>query len=346
MKPNLMASQRLLVSLAILPILALSAGAALAADSAPKPWTRPAAPLRIGYMEPETASPLNQDWFRGLKLFLETDRGCAGLRAAMAGRYDGFALVAAEGYNDLVRRMRAMEFDVVFCPAVAFAQQVADSFTTDGRYTVVFQIKGPTDIGREPQRSGVIIVNRNHPLFRSPKARASGRPVDEAELARRFAIEPVALVSRYSAAGYIDPMNRMLDAIGPSAWPTQPIFCGSSEDVVKMVLSDVVWMGACEKGSVEQVMRLYGIQTPKDQAVDELVTMPGSPTDPIAFRWELRPRPGAELGRLLKAALSDYVYFSGNQLGGLRLEESEDRNFRPLKQALAKFDRYAPGGGR
>jgi len=285
--------------------------------------------VRIGYMRPEVAGALTTEWFRRLERFLESD---GGLREAFAREgYGGVGMVSAEGFNDLVRRMDAQELDCVFCPAVAFCRQLGD-------YTVVFQLKGPNDRGRGKYifHHGVVIVNSHHPLFRNPQER--NQEVPPQLIASHFTSEPVALVSRYSAAGYIYPSNDLLRS-GVRALPERPVFCGSSEEVVKMVLSDVVAMGACERGALEDVVRPLqsgGIEVTDAQVLDILLTTPGCPTDPVIFRQRFSPD-RSDLGRRLKDALARF--FSIDRPGRLRLEDSQDSAFDGLRAALREFDK-------
>jgi len=327
--------QRLVVAAAVF-LLTATVGVLLAAAAVgpqilpPKSSDRaaPGRPFTIGHMRPEPSDPLSDEWFRRLQRSLENDRE---LRAALAAEgYDGVGLVSAEGFNDLVRRMEvAPGMDCVFCPALAFCRQVGD-------YTVVFQLKGPNDRGRDKFifQYGVIIVNSHHPLFRDPKAR--DQQVPPRIIARHFASEPVALVSPYSAAGYIYPINELFKS-GVRALPSRFIFCGSSDEVVKMVISDVVGIGACEEGALDEVLRRYDITVPRDEILDVLLTTPGSPTDPVVFRRRYSPD-RSELGRRLKNALGRF--FTTDRPGQIRLEDSDDAAFKDLRAAWAEFEKF------
>lgn len=282
----------------------------------------------VGHMHSETSDTsdgLTEDWFRRLQRFLEHDRA---LRAALErDGYSGVGMVAAEGFNDLVRRMEDPPgLDCVFCPALAYVRQLGD-------YAVVFQLKGPNDrgIGKYILHSGVIFVNSRHPLFRG--SRAPDEQVPLRLIAHDFATSPVALLSSYSAAGYIYPCNELFKS-GIRALPNQAIFCGSSEEVVKMVLSDVVGMGVCEQGAIEDVLKRYGIQVPADQVLDVLRTTPGAPTDPVVFRRRFLPAE-SDLGRRLKDALTRF--FSSDRPGQIRLEDSDDGAFKGLRDAWNEF---------
>jgi len=329
---SIVAAGRPVAALAVLVALALASfpppeagggAAGPASEAAPSP-PRAARLFRIGYMGTEAPSGLTAGWFKRLKRHLESD---AALRKALAAEgFGGIALVAAEGFNDLVRRMDISELQCAFCPAVAFCRQMGD-------YTVVFQLRGPNDRGRGRYifRHGVVFVNSRHPLFRPPEKRDQAVPPQI--VARHFVSEPVALVSRYSAPGYIYPYNKLLRS-GVFTRPARPIFCGSSEEVVKMVLSDVVSMGACEDGAIESVLRRYGVGD-GERYYDVLLTTPGCPTDPVVFQKRFRPA-GSEAGRRLKEALARF--FAADRPGRLRLEESDDSAFEGLREALAEFD--------
>jgi len=347
------------------------AAGAPAESGPPAPVVPPASlrPLRIGYLRPEAPAEMNAEWFRGLRRYLESDPACADLREAMTRRYNGISLVAAESYDELVQRMQPDEpdqLDVVFAPAVAYADQPRVEFVPPlrfedrpntpiaslwspnqraGDYSVVFQIKRPGDSGRYPAiyRRGVLIVNRSHPLYRPATERAD--PVPPQVIARHFAAEPVALVSRYSAPGYIDPVVALYNTTGGLRTSiSRPVFCGSSEEVVKMVLSNVVAMGACEDGTVEEVLKRHGVATPAEQAVEVILTLNSTPTDPVIFLREIHPtaiHPTASaLGRLLKRALETYFNLE-NPPGQIRLAQAEDGDlFRRLRQQLGEFRKY------
>ncbi len=314
---------------------AVAAGGRIFASEAPAPSVPQGAlfgpassarPFILGFIRPEAAEPLSAAWFRRLQSFLDSD---AAFREALKREgYGSVGLVAAEGFNDLVRRMEvAPGLDCVFCPALAYCRQVGD-------YAVVFQLRGPNDRGRDKYifQFGVILVNRHHPLYRDPQSRTEQVP--PRLIARHFVSEPVALVSPYSAAGYIYPCHELFKT-GIRAVPTRPIFCGSSDEVVKMVLSDVVGMGACEQGAAEDLLRRYAIPTPPEQLYDVLLTTPGSPTDPVVFRRRFSPD-RSELGRRLKDSLARF--FSADRPGAMRLEDSEDSAFAALRAAWNEFE--------
>ncbi|MCX8036602.1 MAG: PhnD/SsuA/transferrin family substrate-binding protein [Candidatus Sumerlaeia bacterium] len=309
-------------------------GGVFAGEAPPSPAPHGAAfepmssarPFTLGFIRPEALEPLSATWFRRLQRFLDSD---VPFREALKREgYGSVGLVAAEGFNDLVRRMEvAPGLDCVFCPALAYCRQVGD-------YAVVFQLRGPNDRGRDKYifQFGVILVNRHHPLYRAPRSR--DEQVPRRLIARHFVSEPVALVSPYSAAGYVYPCHELFKA-GIRAVPGQPIFCGSSEEVVKMVLSDVVGMGACEQGVAEDLLRRYAIPTPPEQLYDVLLTTPGSPTDPVVFRRRFSPD-RSELGRRLKDLLGRF--FSADRPGAIRLEDSEDSAFAALRAAWNEFE--------
>lgn len=278
-------------------------------------------------MRSEASEGLTEDWFRRLQRFLENDPR---LRSILTREgYSGIGMVSAEGFNDLVRRMEVPPgLDCVFCPALAYVRQLGD-------YVVVFQLKGPNDrgTGQYILHSGVVFVNSRHPLFH--RARSADERVPLRLIARDFASSPVALLSPYSAAGYIYPCNELFKS-GIRALPNRPIFCGSSEEVVKMVLSDVVGMGVCEQGMIEAVLEKYKIAIPANEILDVLLTTPGAPTDPVVFRRRFGPA-NSDLGRQIQETLAEF--FRTNRPGQIRLEDSDDGAFGKLKDAWAEFEK-------
>jgi ABC-type phosphate/phosphonate transport system substrate-binding protein len=309
--------------------------------------TAPPRSFFIGYLESESGGPLNREWFRRLVMHLNTDPATAELREALiAAGYRDFAFESAEGYRDLVARMENTEWQCVFCPAVAFVRQI-DASTTSAildvfrtPYRVVFQIRRPEDVGNPPRRFGAIFVNRNHPLYRPPRERK--QPVDPATIARAVASESVAFVSRYSAPGYIYPLNGLFDT-GVVARPARPVFRESSAEVVKTVLTDVVGIGACRITAIEEVLAGEDLASSASDLVDVVLTTDGSPADPIVFLDRFAPD-RSDLGKRLREAIQRY--FAGpNRPGALRLVASDNLEFRPLKQAVELFDSQL-GGGR
>ena len=329
------------------PLLALGGWPATAGEIEPVSAGRP---FRIGYVHPEAKEPLSPAWFRALRRFLETEPAVEELRAALAAEpeaYGGFRLIAAEGFYDLIDRMRAPEpeLDVVFCPAVAYCRVIQPAAGPGARrrpgagdYRVIFQLQGPRDSGRTPfvLRHGVIFVNAHHPLFRDP-AKRNQEPVPAGVIAEHFRSEPVALVSRYSACGYYYPCR----ALGtPPVLPTRPVFCGSSEEVVKMVLSDMVGMGACEEAVLDDVFARSGIALPAERVYDKILSTGASPTDPIVFRSGLSPEQNPKVAKLLKGALR--LFFRVHRPEGYSLVESKDEDFYPLQEVLEEFDEQGP----
>lgn len=302
-------------------------------------------PFRIGYVYPEAKEPMSPAWFRKLRRFLETAPETDELRKALADQpegYSGFRLVAAEGFHDLVDRMRAPEpeLDIVFCPAVAYCQAIKSAPGGGGAdYTVIFQLQGPHDSGRPPRilRHGVVFVNSHHPLFRGPDPRSSETVPLEA-IALHFRTEPVALVSRYSAPGYYYPCNALLKS-SSRVLPTQPVFCGSSEEVVKMVLGDMVGMGACEEGVLDDIFSASGVTRPADRVYRKILPTGGSPTDPVVVRSSLSPQKRPELARLLRDALR--LFFQKHRPGRYSLVPSNDEAFFDLQHVLGKIEAIA-----
>jgi hypothetical protein len=310
----------------ILAFLVLAATAATAQRGIAAPAGVGGKRFRIGYMRPTHSSVFTGEWFRRLQRYLEEDAATS--RALVEAGFAGVATVAAEGFNDLVRRMDNRELECVFCPAKAYCDQISS-------YTVVFQLKGPFDSGRRGQsilQNGAIVVNSSHPLYRPRDARQNEVP--PRVIVPYFRREPVALVSRYSAPGYIYPLMELVET-GQPAWPTQQVFCGSSEEVIKMLLSDVMSIGACEEGLARETISRFG-----PQALDILLVTDGCPTDPVVFhsRFRLDRSP---LGRRLESALKRF--FAEQRPAGYQLVESNDSAFKGLKEVLTDFRERAGG---
>lgn len=305
------------------------------APAAPEPVKPPARPFLIGYMNSETPGAMDRSWFRRLASYLNNNEDCRLFQEELNRQgYGAVELIAAEGFGDLVARLENRELDCAFCPAVAFVRQIGTrQDIVRSSYTVVFQIRRPTDVGDPPKRHGAIIVGPQHPLYRKPSDR-TGR-VDIDQIARHVASDQIALVSRYSAPGYLYPLHALSRSPDFSP-PQRPVFRGSSEEVVKTVLSGLVSIGACEITATSETLHGTGLEPSAAELYDVILETAGAPADPVVFRDRFNPQ-RSKTGKLLRACLE--AYFRVHRPGRLRIVASNNLAFQELKEVVEEFDK-------
>jgi ABC-type phosphate/phosphonate transport system substrate-binding protein len=146
-------------------------------------------------------------------------------------------LSPCDGPRDMVQRMNAGEFDLVFATAIVYAQLAGAA------YEPVLQFKRPGDDFQMPGREGVfrqgiIFAGPGSALFKSP-----GELTRE-ELRKLLERVPLAVPTADSAAGYLAPRYKMEHDLGLRQGPA-PLFCGSDSEVVKHVVAGLAEVGAC-----------------------------------------------------------------------------------------------------
>jgi ABC-type phosphate/phosphonate transport system substrate-binding protein len=176
-------------------------------------------------------------------------------------------------------------------------------------------------------QKGVIFVGSKSPLFDMDKQKT----VDMKEYIRS---RPMAFVSVHDAAGYVYPrlsLWRNYDVREPGDF----IFCRSSEEVVKYVVSGLVDLGACEKETFHLVLKNYCPDIPEDNLARILMETPPAPTNPIVIRSSLNPQI-SELGRAIKGAVK-FFYNSSKRPEIPRVADSRDENFKNLREEISEF---------
>lgn len=308
-------------------------------DSLEEPPPESRSLLRIGFLYPDSFG-LDLDWYRRLKQFILDD---AGMQAQM--QEDGvetLALRPCDHAEDMVQRLIQEEFDVVFCPAMAYVQQRL-ALERQGRpnpYQVIFQTRRrgsdqPDSRGSGQVRQvGVLFARHNSALAKlgeNPEPRA---------LKNRLAQSLLAVPGSSDVAGFFY-IRKMLWEQYNQAEPGEFLFCGSGREVVKAVISGLLDVGACEENTLREV--LAAIPAPPGEK-DHLITILGKtgpvPTDPVLIHQRLAPTSG-ELGARLISLIRDfYNLHNQKEMEAPLLEPGEDRIYAPLEEDLKLTREY------
>ena len=278
-------------------------------------------PFRMGFLRSDEDQALGVNWYESLKKFL-LDK--APVREELEkNHYSGISVLPADGYRDMLQRMDVSEFDLAFCSSVIFVQQ-------EGDYRPILQLRWDIfDSRRQGMtlRKGVIITGAGSPLFKMD--------MQKQETIRDYVrSHPMAFVSAHNAVGYVYPRLSLWRKYGVFE-PADYIFCGSSEEVVKYVVSGLVDIGACDRQTFETVLKRNCPQEPPENLAAILLETSPAPTSPIVIRSSLHPRK-SKLGRVLKGALK--VFYNNSKHSDVpRLTDSRDENFKNLREEIAAF---------
>lgn len=286
--------------------------------------------FRIGYLPQEGRGGLSEALARRLGAWLETN-----LKVRRALRDAGFAgeiaVQSADGHNDLRNGLNSRQFELAFAPATVYA-------TLDPNYyAVILQEKHEGDIwdaraGGQILRKGVVFAGPRSTLFTADE-------VTSGAMRRALADEEMAVPSAYDAAGYQYPLLALATQMGIQPRSVSLRFCGSSEEVVKQVVSGLASVGACDQAVLENW--LPGIlpdSLSSSEAVRVLgqINVPLVPSDPVVIQAELSPEE-SELGRVLKEELPKF--FTSLGAGSpFTLESSRDAFYERLLSDLDQLE--------
>jgi len=276
----------------------------------------------VGYIESESDRSLTPNWFQELESDL--NRNDKVKEELLKMGFDSIALIPTEGFVNCIQRMNIEEFEAVFCNAVVFCEQ-------KGNYKPILQMRMERDqwrsLGGQPVlqygvvfvKGGAQLAETNNPTKEEIKNFVSGRAM--------------GFVSQYSAAGYIVPMIKLKRDY--SASPAEPVFCKSSEDVVKYVISGLIDIGACENGVIEEVLKKNKISDKlRNKYIKVIFTTEPVPTDPLVVKESYLPEKSS-LGKVLKDFIQNY--YSGKTEGKIHLEPSRDEYYNDLRELLREF---------
>ncbi len=221
-------------------------------------------------------------------------------------------LQPADGFNDLKTNLDSRQYDAAFCPAAVYA-------TLKPGYTVILQEKRVGDVwdtraGGEILRQGVVFMNAR-------AASVIGDHPSSPTLQRILLENDLAVPSAFDAAGYQYPLLSLVNNADISPAALRLRFCGSSEEVIKQVVSGMSSIGACDKAVLEnwlpnalpEELRANPPAPPYNNVIRILpLAISPVPTDPVIIRQELRPSNSA-VGRLLKELLPRFFRQQGDQ---------------------------------
>ncbi len=277
--------------------------------------------LRVGYL---AAEDLGHPPLEGLEAMRDALLGVPALAEAMAAEgYDGIGLFSCDGATDMVRRIEAREFQVVFAPAVVYAQQ-------QGGYIPVLSSRRSGDLFAPGRvwRHGVVIVSSRSPLF---GVKDPGAGDLAAELARR----PIALVRTQSVTGFHAPLLRLANEYRIDPTASGYTWFASSEDVVRAVVSGLADVGACEEPAIASALEGTPLAANPETALRILVRTDPVATDPVLLHPDLAPR-RSPFGRLLREEIRRH--FLATDQSGIQYIQASDRDYRTLRSLLQEFD--------
>lgn len=274
--------------------------------------------FRIGYLRGDPESQLHGGAFSAFRDYL-LDR--PGARSAMhQEQVTGIDVWASDSHQDLIQRMDQNEFDLVFCSSVDFVLQ-------KGAYDAILQLRhreGRFDAaGRAVFDQGVVFVNNRSRLF--------GEMFNGADLAAYLQAHQIAMVNSFSAAGYVYPTLRVATLTSHTLTPA-PLFCNSSEEVVKYVINGVTEIGACEAGVIDKVLESNGFSVKdRDKLVRVILKTDPIPTDPVVLHQRWSPRSSA-FGREVRDELRQFFARSEDWLP--RLESSSNDRYEDVRRNM------------
>jgi ABC-type phosphate/phosphonate transport system substrate-binding protein len=324
----------IVVIVLLLPVLSVIAGSdeVLLSESAVTSGSVEGEQARafiIGYLKTDIEQGLGADWYEEVRMELLRSRGV--MEQLRAEGFVDITVIPAEGFKDMVQRMTHDEFDLAFCTSYVYVEQRGD-------YRVMLQLRRERDsFGRGgATKRGVIIVNAKSIFYNNREEATLKRLLPEYLSKQRM-----AFISIYSAAGYVYPRLKLYNDYGIRNLRS-PVFCDSSEEVVKYVINGLVEIGACESGTVAEVIKSAGIDVEEDKLVRKILETEPLPTDPIVIQREYHPQ-DSELGREIYGALKG-IYARTERAGVPRLEDSRDEYYKNLKEAIRDFN--AIGGSQ
>ena len=311
----------------------------------------PAPRFRIAHLRADPESPVDAAAFDRFRDFAATSAPAVRDALRAEGLADDIAILSADTPQILSEWMAQEQADAVFCPATTLRA------AAPGAYDVAFQTRRRRDnaspAGDRVWQRGVLMARTGSPLARAAAgftapAPTSSAPAPSAAFAAALAGRPVAMVAPGSAAGHVYPWLKLAELTSNTLpVPSDILFCGSPEEVVKAVTNGIADLGACPEGVMEDVMARAGAA----DGVDLLTTPPlrviartgALPTDPVAFRARFRPVGGpsgrdSPVGREMREALRRF--FALDPALPQLVPSSADR-FEALAADMARMDALA-----
>jgi hypothetical protein len=297
--------------------------------------------FRVGYLTPSSESALGQKWHMELR---QAMREHPAFSKAMAdANLIGVALRPCDHPEDMLERMVQQEFDLVFSPAMVYAQErlARGRVQQTSRYRAVFQTRRQStdsaDIrrGEGPTHRGALFVRRDYRLGVSPGG------ADPAKLRELIAGHSLAVSGSYDAAGFFY-IRKLLWEKHNRLEPESFLFCGSPQEVVKTVLSGLTPIGACEENVLREVIASIPGRASLEDLVIVLETTKPAPTDPVLIHERFDPFVArSPVGQAAMDAVRDfYNYRRDPDLDAPRLVPGSDKAYQPLEEDLELTREY------
>jgi ABC-type phosphate/phosphonate transport system substrate-binding protein len=282
--------------------------------------------FRIAHVRTDAENPIATEALDRLRIELA---GTEAIRVAMdQTEIADIVIQTADTYQNLIDAMNRNEPDLVFCTSVAFVTQT-------GEYDVLFQIRRPRDFfsnrGDRILQRGALIVGNRSPLFQASDPMSM--------LPQALERGAVAMVGSHSAVGYVYP-SLLLRITHPDARQSHPpAFLGSSNEVVKAVLSGTAEIGACDASAIKSVLESHQLSPLQMNLLKVITSTEPIPTDPVVLRTRWRPgtpggSPPARLGREIRDGLRRFFH---RQPDMPRLEPAKGERYQDVAEALDKL---------
>ncbi|MCH8333122.1 PhnD/SsuA/transferrin family substrate-binding protein [Candidatus Sumerlaeota bacterium] len=277
--------------------------------------------FKIGYLIEGTDLRPAQPLLIGLRLRLLADEN---LRAALRARgYDDSLMVlrSCDGPADMIQRIEAEEFDLIFASSVVFARRLQSP------YDPILQSFTPREeVLQRGRRRGVVFAGPSSSLY------------EEGNLdALRLVIQDLVMAVAHptSATTFIYPQLYMLDNF--QKLPREFLFCDTNAEVVKHVLSGLAPIGACDLRTLEELgTGLRGEETVKLYRI--LFYTQELPTDPVLLHASLAG-PESSLRSALVDAIQTHFNTPPFPSPRFRLKSAQRRSFDFMAADLDNFDR-------
>lgn len=305
-------------------------------------WGQPASDrpadkiLRIGYLSEGTDLNPARAVLKGLVRRLETNPALA--EALEEAGYRSIQMRHCDGAADMIQRLGAEEFELAFASSVIYARQFRPSTSDPNRfqpvrYQPILQFRRKND--NRKQRG--IGVERRAVIFIGPGSSLWGREPTDDEVRREIERNQMAVSNSNSAAGYIYPQLKIQQKFG-LVRPQGFLFCTTSSEVVKHVISGLANIGACDTQTLEELGEIPAAEGQSRRLYQILFNTDLIPTDPILLRSDLLPQ-RSNLGRELRLVVKEFFNNAKAQPApGLWVEDAEQRSFEDMARALKLFD--------
>lgn len=295
-----------------------------------------AGPLKIGYLpEGSDLRPARQI-LDDLRVALLENPSCI-LEMERAG-YADISLRPCDSTVDMTQRLRAGEFEIAFATAMVYIRLLESERPAgagaEALYdpSLQFRARGDTQTADGVMRRAAVFVGPRSPLWNERNPQPS-------QIRAEIASHGLAVSNSDSLASYYYPQIALRRRYGELR-PGRLIFCGSSEEVFKHVVSGLARIGACELNALSEP------NAPAGLTHTLFLTEPTIPTDPILTRVDLLPAGRhANLGAALRSALRSFFNDSQQSEYGVAVESSSSRAFDLAIRAIDFFEQGASGQG-